>query len=246
MEEIIEWLNSNKGSATDEQQFGKGAALYARHGKMKRNIRLFSKGYNSLKAKKLYRELYAIAEKLQSEKETAANAGGGEETEGTGATEHQGLKAVNDLIAIALPDELKALHYKKGRLYNRACKARRELYEMHFGEKQVDSTESFGLVKTAVDNMLENNLIWKEIRHYTKTDEMLNEHPSLAENKKVKELEALNPLELQRRLQNLPTYISKARKYIRENPGSEKLAEKEEKIKEHEREIALIENLLNT
>lgn len=240
MEELINWLDKTKGKVMSEEDFAEGFAFYKKHGKAKRLLRLFSTGNNHIKSRKLYNELLLVAQKLEREEATAKE-------EGDEGEDHEDEpEDFSRLDTIGLPEDLKELHFKKGRLFNQASKARRQLYEMHFGEEKLNPVKSFELVKIAVDNMLENKQIWKEIKHFKAEGEMLNEHPALAENKLIEELKALQPLELQKRLQNLPTYISKAKRFIRENPKSDKLLEKEGKIKAFEREIALIEQILTT
>ena len=140
----------------------------------------------------------------------------------------------------SLPELLRKLHFKKGQLFNEASK-------LH---KQLDSApqhERAAMVETIVENMRENQAIWKELEHFRSKGKIKGNHPELQQRTKVKELKD-SPLDvLQRTLTNRRSNLSRYKKLIADSPGHEiKNDRRRKKIEEWAIEIKAIESILKS
>jgi len=133
-------------------------------------------------------------------------------------TNNQSLrKEFPKLVFEELPDSLKILVVNKGILFNKAKEAREKL------EQATTDQERLKWNKILTDSMLENQQIWDELNYFQSHKKVLGKHPSFSQAKELEKLKAMTTKQLIQKQRNIPTYISKANKAIKENPKDEKI-----------------------
>lgn len=128
-----------------------------------------------------------------------------------------------------LPDELKSLVVDRIHLFHKAKEHQ---------AKRDDATSDDVRHKhnsTVVESMLENQMIWDELKYWEENRQILGKHPKFERSKDLEKLREKTPGELHKMLSNIPTYISKAKKAIEANPENEDLVDRKRKlIKKHQ------------
>lgn len=139
-----------------------------------------------------------------------------------------------------LPEALRKLHFKKGKLFNEASMLHKKLASSPLHERA-------SMVETIVENMRENQVIWNEINFYQSNQKVKGEHPDLKQRKKEKELKSVPGEVLQRTLTNRRSNLSRYKKMIADNPADDARNKKRrQKIEEWMIEIKAIESTLKS
>ncbi len=147
------------------------------------------------------------------------------------------ISAMSVDLAI-LPPELRKLHFKKGKLYIEASRLHRQL-------EQNPQHKRAAMVEQIVENMRENQEIWKELNYFATHKQIAGNHPDLKQPEQPANLEEVPPHILQKTLTNRRSNLSRYKKLIADNPDDEKKNEKRQaKIDEWASEIKAIEDLL--
>lgn len=116
-----------------------------------------------------------------------------------------------------LTPELKILLVDKGILFNKAKEAKKQL------DAATTDADRFKWNKIMVDAMLENQQIWDELNHFQSHKKILGKHPMFSRKKDMDKLKVMNNASLIKLKSNIPTYVSKAKTAMKDNPKDEKL-----------------------
>jgi hypothetical protein len=82
---------------------------------------------------------------------------------------------------------------------------------------EISNDEVFKIAVKLLDDFELNREIHAELEHYAKTGEILGEHEIFADLRKQRELDALIPAEISKKINNLKSNISKKNKKLKEN-----------------------------
>ncbi len=233
-DELLFWLNSKR-------EFASGVVLYKKYGTNKVLIRRFElSGENKFNSALLFEQIKDMARTLESsqpknkrkiqpllpkiEAETAPHEDhipdAGKKVQKIVIASNVLPKAhatstdtLSEVDFSLLPDKLKQLSTHKGDLYRQASQLHREL---EFCKSFEESAEKCG---TIITNMRENDLIYKEIRHYISHNSYLGEHPDLKPKKEIKEPEFLSlPIDkLIKAINSRNSQLSRLRKWLKTN-----------------------------
>lgn len=138
------------------------------------------------------------------------------------------------------PNELKILVADMISAYERYRKAHEALFTAETETQLLESS------KQAVEDYLQNRLIWTELNHYKENHEVLGEHPMFAEVQLFTELNSLSGADLSKKKGNVRSQITRLNKAINDPKNVEKLHLLTEKLASNERILAEIERLLKT
>lgn len=248
-DELLAWLNSKR-------KFESGLALYKKYGTNQILIRRFERGGNNqFNRELLFEQLKDMARTLESSrpkkkrriqpllpviesKTTITRVPAPREIKDKIFVTNNILPkahatSTDDLTEVdfsLLPDKLKKLSTHKGDLYRKASQLHREL-------ENCESFDECGKkCGTIITNMRENDLIYREIRHYLTHKKYLGEHPDLKPKKKDKEPEYLTlPADkLLRAINSHSSSLSKLKKWLTVNKTHKKFIEKQAKKNELE------------
>lgn len=142
------------------------------------------------------------------------------------------------------PIEIKVLVHDMFTEYDKYRDAHLKLTE---APDSAEIGETFAFAQTAVESYLSNRAMWKELEHYKEKNEILGEHPILQEYNQTKELKSLSDIDLNQKLLNVRSYITRAKNKINQAAGNEKkILEGKESLDKWESVLKLIEAELNS
>lgn len=259
-DELLAWLNSKR-------KFESGLALYKKYGTNRILIRRFERGGdNDLNRGLLFEQIKDMARTLESNRPKKKRKIQPllpvskqnpiiKQAPAYIALENKIIVSnnvlpkahatstddLNDVDFSLLPDKLKKLSTHKGDLYREASRLHRELESCTSFE---ESAKKCGIIIT---NMRENDLIYREIRHYLNHKTYLGEHPDLKPKIKEKTPEYLSlPADkLLRAINSHSSSLSKLKKWLTANKTHKKFIEKQAKKTELENLIKKMRTRLN-
>lgn len=139
------------------------------------------------------------------------------------------------------PDKIRQLELEKVNLYIGANK----IFNNQLPQAKTDA-ERAELAEAIVDKMKLNQDIWDKIHHYNKTKQLPeDDKPKKVEPDKQKKMDDLTPLQMQRKLTNRRSNISRYKNLISKNPNDSKNENRQAKIKEWEKEVEYYLEKLN-
>lgn len=143
------------------------------------------------------------------------------------------------LKAADCPTEIKLLVHDMFNEHDKYREAQRQLVE----EPENSSIERFfKLAQTAVESYLSNREMWEELDYYKERNVVLGHHPILQKYNQEKELKALSDIDLNQKLLNVRSNLTKSRNKIKEAAGNEKkLQSGNDGVKKWESILKLIE-----
>ena len=174
-------------------------------------------------AQKLMKKTIKPKEEIKSTEKSEAPA---PETKTVKTPESSLRKDFPKLIFSELTNELKILVIDRISLFNTAKEARKQLDEATTDE------DKKRLTKFITVSMLENQQIWDELNHFQNTKKVLGKHPIFSQKAAITKLESMSRAELFSLKQNIPSYVSKAKKAIKENPNDAKLIKRKRALLE--------------
>lgn len=123
-----------------------------------------------------------------------------------------------------MPDELKILVIDRISLFNQSKIARQKLEEAATDEERLIHN------KELIECMTNNQRIWEELNYYQTNKKILGKYWKLTQKSDLDKLREMTREQLFKLKQNIPTYISKARKEIRDKPDDAKVKERKTTI----------------
>jgi hypothetical protein len=143
-----------------------------------------------------------------------------------------------------LPDVLKTLSAKKGKLFSEAGKAHYALVQRNFSRNPEDLTgaeveANAALAAVVVNNFNEVQQIWNELDHFAKRHKVKGEHPDFKAAAAKQKVSALSDVALLKLLRNIPSNILKYTKTrIPAATGEERRQALEQKVAAWRTELA--------
>jgi hypothetical protein len=99
--------------------------------------------------------------------------------------------------------------------------------------------------KSVVENYLENREIWEELNHYKKNRKVLGKHPVFAWVKRESEIKCMKVADLVKLKDALENNIPRTKQKIAQEPEHKETAKRVERVKQFEKELILVKQLLN-
>ncbi len=208
MEDILNWLSVAHNEEVTPEHYQAGMELVNEHSHNAVLKRTFAAGYNEFRAQLMAVELRNIAEFIDlSEKTTQVVK------EEIFTQPHTERKIARIDFAL-LPEAVKVLAVKKGKLFADAGRAHYTLLQNNFGKDPDKLTPeeiaaNAELAQTIVENLDENQQIWDEIDSTLTTGQPIGKHPDLVEKPVEKRVADLDDVSLIKFLRNRPTDIAK-------------------------------------
>lgn len=117
------------------------------------------------------------------------------------------------------PVEIKILVHD---MFSEYDKYRDAYLKLTAAPEDVKNEELFSLAQTTIESYLSNREMWEELEYYKKHNTILGNHPALQRYAIETELKALSDIDLNQRLLNARSNLTKAKNKIKDANGDEK------------------------